>query len=49
MKSKIDTLFLDIDGCLFEEDNTDPTHFRELLAGRKAPVVLPSVLDFLEK
>lgn len=49
MKSKIDTLFLDIDGCLFEEDNKDPTHFRELLAGRKAPVVLPGVLDFLEK
>lgn len=45
-KSKIDTLFLDIDGCIFKELPTKE-HFTAVLSGEKMPDILPGVQAFL--
>jgi len=45
-KSKIDTLFLDIDGCIFKEIPTKE-YFTAVLSGEKMPDILPNVQAFL--
>lgn len=46
MKSKINTLFLDLDGCVFEEEPTI-SYFCEILSGRRMPKILDGVQKFL--
>lgn len=45
-ESKINTLLLDLDGCVFRETPT-PSYFTMILSGDVMPPILPGVQEFL--